>query len=116
MKFDDKQFLAEKIKYYRKKNNLTQAQLAEMVDLSVQHVSRIESGYYIPSLKTFFMLVTVLKIDLREFGFGRESTNHPLKDKLIDMISHATDAELIFCENVMGAVTKSLSKVKSELL
>ncbi len=116
MKFDDKQFLADKIKYYRKKNNLTQAQLAELVDLSVQHVSRIESGYYIPSLKTFFMLVTVLKIDLREFGFSKESTNHPLKDKLIDMISNASDAELIFCENIMNAIVSSLSKVKKELL
>ena len=116
MKFDDKQFLAQKIKYYRKKNKITQAQLAEMVDLSVQHVSRIESGCYIPSLKTFFMLVTVLKIDLREFGFDKEVTTHPLREKLINMVSNATDAELIFCENIMNATTKSLSQVKKDLL
>ena len=54
MKFDDKKFIAERIKYYRKKMNLTQAELAEMVDLSDQHLSRIERGCYVPSLTTFF--------------------------------------------------------------
>ena len=57
MKFDNKSYIAEKIKYHRKKMNFTQAELAEMVDLSVQHISRIESGCYIPSLKSFFILV-----------------------------------------------------------
>ena len=55
MLFEDKQFLAKQIKIYRKKAKLTQAELAEKVDLSVQHISKIESGYYIPSLKTFFI-------------------------------------------------------------
>lgn len=54
MRFDDKQFLAEQIKLHRKKANLTQEELAERVDLSTQHISRIETGCYIPSLKSFF--------------------------------------------------------------
>lgn len=116
MRFDDKIYLADKIKYYRKKANLTQAELAEKVDLSVQHISRIESGCYIPSLKSFFALVTVLKIDLKDFGFNIDSTNNLIKDKLITMISNATDAELIFYENVIQAVNTSLKKVKKELL
>lgn len=110
MKFDDKLYLAEKIKYYRKKANLTQAELAEKVDLSIQHISRIESGCYVPSLKSFFALVTVLKIDLKDFGFNIDSTNNQLKDKLITMISNATDEELIFYKNVIEAVNKSLKK------
>lgn len=70
MKFDDKKFIGNKIKSYRKKLGITQSELAEMVDLSDQHISRIESGCYVPSLTTFFDLVNVLKIDLQEFGFG----------------------------------------------
>ena len=66
MKFDDKKFIAEKIKYHRKKMNLTQAELAEMADLSDQHLSRIERGCYTPSLTTFFLLVKILKMDLKE--------------------------------------------------
>ena len=116
MKFDDKHFLAEQIKKYRKKAGLTQAELAEKIDLSVQHISRIESGYYIPSLKTFFMLVSVLNIDLRLFGFDMQSTNNQKINKLINRITTATDAELIFYENIINAVDKSLSQVKKELL
>ena len=116
MKFDDKHFLAEQIKKYRKKAGLTQAELAEKVDLSVQHISRIESGCYIPSLKSFFMLVSVLNIDLRLFGFDVQSTNNTRMNKLIKSITTATDAELIFYENIINAVDESLSQVKKELL
>lgn len=53
MKFDDKVFIAKQIRLHRKKLGLTQEELAEKVDLSVQHISRIESACYIPSLKSF---------------------------------------------------------------
>lgn len=115
-KFDDKIFIGQKIKYYRKKLNLTQSELAEMVDLSDQHMSRIESGCYMPSLKTFFALVNVLKIDLREFGFNTENFENPAKNKLINKITTATDSELIFYENLIDATNKSLNKVKSKIL
>lgn len=87
MKFDDKAHLAKIIKTHRKKLNLTQAELAEKVDLSDQHISRIESVCYTPSLKSFFQIVTVLNIDLREFGFNMGLTNNPTKDNLISRIS-----------------------------
>ena len=116
MKFDDKVFIGQQIRIHRKKLGMTQEELAEKVDLSVQHVSRIESGCYIPSLKSFFMIITILKIDLRIFGYNIESTINPQRDKLIDNIAEATDAELIFYENLMDAVGLSLAKVKQELL
>ena len=112
MKFDDKFYLASQIKYHRKKMHLTQAELAELVDLSVQHISRIESGCYIPSLKSFFMLVNVLHMDLSEFGFDVSATKNPVKSRLMEVIASATDTELIFYENMINAVDKSLSKTK----
>lgn len=116
MKFDDKFYLASQIKYHRKKMRLTQAELAEKVDLSVQHISRIESGCYIPSLKSFFMLVKVLHIDLTEFGFNMADTQNPLKNKLMEIIASATETELIFYDNMINALNKSFSKTKKNLL
>ncbi len=116
MKFDDKIFLAKQIKEHRKRLGLTQEELAEKVELSTQHISRIESGCYIPSLKSFFMIAVTLKMDLRVFGFNIEETANPLKDKLIKNISAASDAELIFYENLFESVNKSFAKVKRELL
>lgn len=114
MKFDDKKFLAEQIKLHRKKAGLTQALLAEKIDLSVQHISRIESGCYIPSLKTFFMLASVLNIDLRIFGFNINSTENDVKNKLIEYIVNASKTELIFYENVISAVNNSIKEVRKE--
>ena len=116
MKFDDKLFIGDRIRYHRKRLNLTQAELAEKVDLSDQHLSKIESGIYVPSLKTFFSLISVLKIDLREFGFNMENLQNSTKNKLINKIATATDSELIFYENLVDAVNISLNKVKSEIL
>ncbi len=116
MKFDDKDFIAQQIRLHRKKAKMTQEELAEKVDLSVQHISRIESACYVPSLKSFFMIVSVLQIDLRNFGFNMQTTSNSQKDELIYKITNATDAELIFYDNVMNAITNSLAKVKKELL
>lgn len=116
MKFDNKEFIAQQIKLHRKKAGITQEELAEMVDLSTQHISRIESGCYIPSLKSFFLIVSKLNIDLRLFGYNLNLTNNQKKDKLIKNIISATDAEIIFYENLMEATNKSLDQVKTKLL
>lgn len=113
MKFDDKYFLAKKIKYHRKKLNLTQAELAEMVNLSDPHISKIENGCYIPSLKSFFMLVDVLNIDLREFGYNNISSDNPAKDRLIELINNASERELIFYKNILFATSQSLTEAKT---
>lgn len=112
MKFDDKEFLANRIKYHRKKMNLTQAELAEKVELSDQHISRIESGCYIPSLKSFFLLANVLQIDLSEFGFNNNSSDNPIKNELIEKIILADEKELIFYKNSINSIQKSFEKLK----
>lgn len=116
MYFDDKDYLGKQIRKYRKNSGFTQEVLAEKVNLSVQHLSRIESGLYTPSLNTFFTLAKELKMDLKEFGFDINSTKNDLKDDLIQMISKASDVELIFYKNMLSAIKKSLEDVKKELL
>ena len=112
MKFDDKLFIAEKIKTHRKKKGLTQEQLAELIDLSVQHVSRIENGCYIPSLTTFFSIIKELDIDLREFGFNIEKNKNKLVDELINIIINAKDEELVFYKNMINSIKNSFSEIK----
>lgn len=114
--FNNKEFISTCIKSHRKKMNLTQAELAEKIDISDQHMSRIESGHYIPSLKTFFMLVDILKIDLREFGFLPENTQNPKVNRIINKIINSSDAELILFENLIESVSKSISQIKNNIL
>lgn len=115
MKFDDKVFIAEQIKQHRKKAGFTQAELAEKVDLSVQHISRIESGCYIPSLKSFFMLVAALNIDLRVFGFNTDVIEDQIKNQLVECIIKASKTELVFYANMISAINQSIKEVRKEL-
>lgn len=115
MKFNDKNYIAEKIKYHRKKQNLTQAELAEMVNLSDQHLSRIESGCYIPSLPTFFTIIETLKIDLREFGYNIETTENNVKNELIDIIAKSNSNELIFYNKIIKSIKESFYNLKDNI-
>lgn len=58
------------IAYYRHKNNLTQIQLAELVDIDRSHMSAIELGKIGVSLDVLFKIAQVLNIapkDLFDF-------------------------------------------------
>ncbi|MCI9449364.1 MAG: helix-turn-helix transcriptional regulator [Clostridiales bacterium] len=55
-------FYREKLKYYRKKLSLTQAQLAEKICVSEHYVRLIENGYNIPSVDLFVEICKVLDV------------------------------------------------------
>ena len=50
---DIKKLLGLKIREYRKANNLTQEQLAELVGIGTANISYIETGRFSPSIETF---------------------------------------------------------------
>ena len=56
MLYFDKTFIADKIKYRRKKLGLTQSELAEKIGISEKHLSKIETGKNYPSLDNFFKI------------------------------------------------------------
>ncbi len=111
MKFDNKAYLAERIKYHRKQLRMTQAELAKKVDLTEQHISRIESGCYIPSLKSFFLLAEALQIDLREFGFNPSAVSDACKNALIEKIINCNERELILYKEVINSIHNGLLQI-----
>ena len=56
MIFEDKNFIAKKIRIARKNKGLTQAELAEKIGISAKQLSRIEMASYTPSLFTFLKI------------------------------------------------------------
>ena len=50
------------LKEYRIKKNITQEELAELLNITPRQVQRIESGESRPSLKTFKLLIEILEI------------------------------------------------------
>ncbi|MCL1866791.1 MAG: helix-turn-helix domain-containing protein [Oscillospiraceae bacterium] len=61
-----------RIKEIRKKNQLTQARLAESVDLSSSYISRIETGSKKASLGPLIRIAEEFKVSLDYLVFGGE--------------------------------------------
>ncbi|MBL4655960.1 MAG: helix-turn-helix domain-containing protein [Bacteroidia bacterium] len=64
----DKNFISEKIIYYRKLKGLTQEELAEKTELSTRTIQRIESGEVDPRLYTLKSIADVLEVSMEIFN------------------------------------------------
>ena len=56
--------LGKNIKKYRKEKHLSQNKLAEMVDLSREHLASIETGKEFISLRKLFLIADTLEVSL----------------------------------------------------
>ena len=68
--------VGEQIRAAREQARLTQEQLAEAIDVSVQFVSDLERGVVGVSLSTLRRLCTVLGVSSDRILFGSLSTDH----------------------------------------
>lgn len=60
------ELLGLNIKKYRKERKLSQNRLAELVDLSREHLACIETGKEYISLRKLFLISDVLKIPVKK--------------------------------------------------
>lgn len=56
-----------KVKYYRKKNKLTQAKLAELLGFTTNYVGMIERGERNTSVLNVYNIADVLKVKPKDF-------------------------------------------------
>ena len=67
MKDDIKHKLGRNIKVERIRKYLSQEQFAEMIDMSVSHVSKLEQGLTSPSAIALFKMSKILDVLMKEF-------------------------------------------------
>lgn len=72
----DYELIGNKVKLLRIKQNLTQDQLAEMIDITTVYLSRIENGHAKPSLEIYSSLCQALHCDL-SYIFGGVTVEAP---------------------------------------
>ena len=66
MLIKDKLPIGEKVKYWRKKRDMTQAALAEKLMITPANISQIENGSRSPTLATMELIAKALEVDLEE--------------------------------------------------
>ena len=115
MIFDDRKYIAKKIRLARKNAKLTQEELAEKIGISAKQISRIEIATYSPSLSTFLKLINVLNIDISDFGVQNfKETQNTTRDNLIKLIYSSSDSEIEFYYSILDTITKNFSLIKKE--
>lgn len=89
---DIKKSFGEKIKRLRKKKNLTQEQLAEMIDISPRNLSKIEVGDCFVKAETLEKLLTALNVSTEElFANEHIKSNSELIEDINFYINTAKD-------------------------
>lgn len=115
MIFDSKEYIAKKIKEYRVKRGLTQAELAEKIDIGTKQISRLEVGDFYPSLCTFLKIVEVLKMSMDDFSADIENNGNKVREKLINTIYSASDEELSFYDRLITFSQDERAEFKKNL-
>lgn len=77
--------IGQRIKKLRKEHSYTQEKLAEILDISTEHLSRIENGMYRPSLTLIEKICDIFDVSEAELMFGasyESSVNEDLYNKI----------------------------------
>ena len=70
MEKDEKRILGKNIKIERIRRDLTQEEFAELISMSISHISKIEQGLTSPTALVLYKMANVLKIQMEEFFKG----------------------------------------------
>ncbi len=82
-----KKILGKRIKFFRKKQGLSQTQLAELVNIEMKSLSRIESGHNYPQCENLVAIARVLKVAPWQLYFDeKEPDLETMKKEIISTL------------------------------
>ena len=86
-------YLGRNFAYFRKKRNMTQEELAEQLDISINHISHIETGARNLSLEKFVKALRILNIEPNDLLLGA----YPMSKKdFEDKLSETAESDIIY--------------------
>lgn len=95
-----KECISKNVLKIRQDNKLTQEQLAEMLDVSVEHISRIENCKYTCSISFIFSLCTKFKMDINDFFHIKQNHSNSIIDFLDNLSLEQYKAIIEFCDEI----------------
>lgn len=103
--------IGKRIRAVRLARGITQEQLAEMVSAGTTHISHIETGNTIPSLKTFLAIVNALDVSADELLCGNmKKSTAVFQDELAAVLSDCNAAELRVISETVHTLKSALRK------
>ncbi len=108
----DKKEIGKQLKYFRQKAGLTQAELAEKINIHEKQISKIETGVHFPTFDNFIKILEVLNIKLKDLDTSEKKVYSNSKDKLFRLINQSSDKDIEFYTSVIENLNKNLKKYK----
>lgn len=110
----DYKTIGARIRTRRINAGLSQEKLAEMCNVGTTHISHIETGNCIPSLKTFISIINSLSCSADEL-LCDELTNaeHTYSSEISELLEDCTSRELMVITDTLSSLKKSLRKANS---
>ena len=107
----DYKTIGSKIRNQRIACNLSQEKLAELCDVGTTHISHIETGNCIPSLKVFIAILNALSCSADQL-LCDELSNAELtyKTEISSLLDDCSSHELMIITNTIQALKSSLRK------
>jgi transcriptional regulator with XRE-family HTH domain len=93
----------KRLKKFRKFKNITQEKLAEMIDIDIRQVVRLEAGESLPSIPTLLKLCKTFEITPNEFLLSNEK-EEPLKSDIYDILQLAKPEQLELIKKLILAI------------
>jgi len=105
--------IGQRVREYRKQNQLTQADLAEQIDMSATYISHIETAKRKASLEALLRISNVLGITMDRLLSGNQTndTTEYLQDLML-LINGCTSSEKKVIYDIALATKKSLRENK----
>ena len=107
----DYKTIGNKIRTRRTTCNLSQEKLAEMCDVGTTHISHIETGNCIPSLKVFIAILNSLGCSADELIYNElDNAEHTYSSEIATLLIDYNSHELMIITDTIQALKLSLRK------
>lgn len=104
-----KEELGYKIAVIRKNKRITQQALAEQLDISQQHLSKIERGIHCPTIDHLMLIAKILQVDLSQL-FGEISYDLQEDSYTCDIIKKLGYLDIRQKGEVLGYINRILDE------
>jgi transcriptional regulator with XRE-family HTH domain len=103
--------IGSRIRTERLTQNITQEKLAEMVGVGTTHISHIETGNTVPSIKTFIAIINALNLSSDDLLRNHiEKAKHVFEGELAEAIKDCNDEETRIITDTVKALKASLRR------
>ncbi len=107
---DIRYIIADNVKLYRKQRNLTQLELAERADLSVDSIKRVERGSRTMSLENFMRIADALDVPLSYFLYDNLN-EMPIMERIQTVLNGKSEKQQEYLIHIFEEMASSLDKL-----